>query len=137
MVRRLAAAAAAAKWRPVADATARGAMESAREGLWRTGKCRRDRFARRSDSRQHAAMKRQRGVALLIALLVVALATILIAGLLERGGLTAARTRNQLREMQAENYAKGLEDYATRVLRQDEQNPESSDAADDIWGVPL
>ena len=67
-------------------------------------------------------MKRQRGVALLIALLVVALATILIAGLLDRGGLTAARTRNELREMQAENYAKGLEDYAARVLWQDEQN---------------
>jgi len=83
-------------------------------------------------------MKRQRGVALLIALLVVALATILIAGLLDRGGLTAARTRNELREMQAENYAKGLEDYATRVLIQDEQNSgDNSDASDDIWNVPL
>jgi len=82
-------------------------------------------------------MKRQRGVALLVALLVVALATILIAGLLDRGGLTAARTRNELREMQAENYAKGLEDYATRVLKLDEQNSDSTDSSIDIWGVPL
>jgi general secretion pathway protein K len=85
-------------------------------------------------------MKHQRGVALLIALLVVALAAILIAGLLDRGGLTAARTRNELREMQAENYAKGLEDYATRVLWQDAQNPNggsNTDASDDIWAVPL
>lgn len=82
-------------------------------------------------------MKRQHGVALIVALLVVALATILIAGLLDRGGLTAARTRNELREMQADNYAKGLEDYATRVLLQDEQNSDGSDASDDIWNVPL
>ena len=83
------------------------------------------------------AVRRQRGVALLVALLVVALATILIAALLDRGGLTAARTRNELRELQAENYAKGLEDYAARVLWQDEQGPDQNDASDDIWAVPL
>jgi general secretion pathway protein K len=82
-------------------------------------------------------MKRQRGVALLIALLVVALATILIAGLLDRGGLAAARTRNQLRELQAENYAKGLEDYAARVLWQDNATGDGVDASDDMWAVPL
>jgi general secretion pathway protein K len=82
-------------------------------------------------------VKRQRGVALLIALLVVALATILIAGLLDRGGLAAARTRNQLRELQAENYAKGLEDYAARVLWQDNVTGDGVDASDDMWAVPL
>ncbi len=82
-------------------------------------------------------MNRQRGVALIIALLVVALATVLIAGLLDRGGLAAARTRNALREMQAENYAKGLEDYAARVLTQDQQNGDNSDTSADIWAVPL
>ncbi len=83
------------------------------------------------------AMRRQRGVALLVALLVVALATILIAALLDRGGLTAARTRNELRELQAENYAKGLEDYAAHVLWLDNQAADRSDASDDIWAVPL
>jgi general secretion pathway protein K len=82
-------------------------------------------------------MKRQRGVALLIALLVVALATILIAGLLDRGGLAAARTRNQLRELQAENYAKGLEDYAARVLWQDDETGDGIDASDDMWALPM
>ena len=82
-------------------------------------------------------MKFQRGVALLVALLVVALATILIAGLLDRGGLTAARTRNELREMQAENYAKGLEDYAARVLELDDQSTDNTDTSQDIWAVPL
>jgi len=46
---------------------------------------------------------------LLVALLVVALATVLIAALLDRGELTAARTRNGLRTTQAEAYALGLE----------------------------
>lgn len=79
----------------------------------------------------------QRGVALLVALLVVALATVLIAGLLDRGELSAARTRNQLREAQAEAYAQGLEAYAARVLAQDFNNNGSVDASGDVWAVPL
>ena len=80
---------------------------------------------------------RQRGVALLVALLVVALATVLIAGLLDRGELTAARTRNQLRGTQAGAYAQGLEAYAARVLSQDQANGGQSDTSGDIWAVPL
>jgi general secretion pathway protein K len=79
-------------------------------------------------------MKSERGVALIVALLVVALATVLIAALLDRGELAAARTRNTLRETQAESYAKGLEDYAAHVLSQDQN---SIDTANDIWAVPL
>ena len=79
----------------------------------------------------------QRGVALLVALLVVALATVLVAGLLDRGELAAARTRNQLRETQARAYAAGLEAYAASVLREDADNGGSYDAHDDIWAVPL
>jgi general secretion pathway protein K len=77
---------------------------------------------------------RQRGVALIVALLVVALATVLIAALLDRGELANARTRNTLREMQAESYAKGLEDYAAHVLNQ-QQN--SADTSDSVWAIPL
>ena len=80
--------------------------------------------------------RRQRGVALLVALLVVALATVLIAALLDRGEMTAARTRNGLRTTQAEAYAQGLEAYAARVLLQDAANG-STDTAGDIWSVPL
>ena len=80
--------------------------------------------------------KRQRGVALLVALLVVALAAVLIAGLLDRGELTAARTRNELRSAQAQAYAQGLEAYAARVLQQDSDNG-NTDTADDIWSVPM
>ena len=80
---------------------------------------------------------RQRGVALLVALLVVALAAVLIAGLLDRGELAAARTRNQLRSAQADAYALGLEDYAARVLQQDANGNDDVDASGDAWSVPL
>ncbi|MDE1960112.1 MAG: type II secretion system minor pseudopilin GspK [Xanthomonadaceae bacterium] len=81
--------------------------------------------------------KRQRGVALLVALLVVALATILIAGLLDRGELAAARTRNALREEQAQAYARGLENYAAEVLTRAQAQSLGYDAADSIWAIPL
>ena len=65
---------------------------------------------------------RQRGVALLIALLAVALAVILIASLLDRGELAFARTRNALRGQQAIAYAEGLEGFAAQTLIRDLDN---------------
>jgi general secretion pathway protein K len=81
--------------------------------------------------------KRQRGVALLVALLVVALAAVLIAGLLDRGGLVAARTRNALRLEQAQAYARGLENYAAEVLVRAQDQGRNYDAADSVWAIPL
>jgi general secretion pathway protein K len=79
--------------------------------------------------------RRQRGIALLIALLTVALAAVLIAGLLDRGELALARTRNALRGEQAQAYAQGLEAYAARVLLKDSED--SGDYSTDIWAMPL
>ena len=84
------------------------------------------------------AHRRQRGIALLVALLTVALAAILIASLLDRGELALARTRNALRNEQAEAYAQGLESYAAQVLAKDFANDEgASDTNSDIWARPL
>jgi len=80
---------------------------------------------------------RQRGIALLVALLTVALATILIAGLLDRGELAFARTRNALRSEQADAYAQGLESYAAQVLAKDFSDDPDTDANSDIWAAPL
>ena len=80
---------------------------------------------------------RSRGVALIVALLVVALAAVLIVGLLDRGELTAARTRNSLREAQARSYALGLEAYAAKVLAQAAAQGDGVDAADSPWALPL
>lgn len=79
----------------------------------------------------------QRGVALLVALLVVALATLLVAGLLDRGELSAARTRNSLRAEQAVAYAQGLEEYVAHVLRQTQIEQQNFDTNSDIWLIPL
>jgi general secretion pathway protein K len=78
--------------------------------------------------------RRQRGVALLVALLAVALAAMLIAGLLDRGELTLARTRNALRGEQAEAYAQALESYAVEALIKDESG---EDGRTDTWANPL
>ena len=80
--------------------------------------------------------RNQRGIALLVALLAVALATILIAGLLDRGELALARTRNALRAEQAEAYSQALESYAVDVLIRDLGNG-SQDNRTDLWAAPL
>ena len=79
--------------------------------------------------------KRQRGVALLVALLVVALAVILIAALLDRGELARARTRNVLRSEQAEAYAQGLETYAAQILVATAGHGADTNASP--WALPL
>ena len=83
-----------------------------------------------------AGLQRQRGVALVIALLAVALAVILIAALLDRGELAHARTRNVLRGSQAIAYADGLEAYAAQVLVRDLDDGRVDTRAD-IWALPL
>lgn len=79
---------------------------------------------------------RQRGVALLIALLAVALAVILIASLLDRGELAFARTRNALRGQQAIAYAEGLEAFAAQTLIRDLDSG-TIDTHADMWAMPL
>lgn len=79
----------------------------------------------------------QRGIALLVALLTVALAAILIAGLLDRGELAYARTRNALRAEQAQAYAHGLEAYAAEVLLKDLADDPGTDTNADVWTHPL
>ncbi len=79
--------------------------------------------------------RRQRGVALLVALLTVALATVLIAALLDRGELALARTRNSLRAQQAEAYAQGLDAYAIGILGRFANEGADSNASP--WALPL
>ena len=79
----------------------------------------------------------QRGVALLIALLAVALAVILIASLLDRGELAFARTRNVLRGEQAIAYAEGLEAFAAQILMRDQAETQGIDSNNEAWAFPL
>lgn len=84
-----------------------------------------------------AMPQRQRGVALLVALLVVALAVILVAALLDRGELALARTRNALRGEQAEAYAQGLEIYAAQILFMSQSESPGPDTNASPWALPL
>jgi general secretion pathway protein K len=62
---------------------------------------------------------------------------LLVAGLLDRGELSAARTRNSLRAAQATAYAQGLEDYAAHVLHAAQIEQPNFDTNSDIWAIPL
>jgi general secretion pathway protein K len=80
--------------------------------------------------------RRARGVALLTALLVVALAGVLLATQLDQGGLALARTANVQRGAQAAALAQGLEDWAVQILRRD-LAIDGVDSAGDLWAQPL
>lgn len=79
----------------------------------------------------------QRGVALLTAILVVALATVIVAGVLDQGNLALARTRNMVRVEQADALGLGLEEWAMQLLLRDLASDAGMDSNDDIWGSPL
>ncbi len=77
--------------------------------------------------------RRQRGVALLAAVLVVALATVLIAALLDRSEATLARARNSQRAAQGWELMRGVEGWAGAVLLQDASDAPGIDSREDLW----
>jgi general secretion pathway protein K len=84
--------------------------------------------------------QRERGVALITAILVVALATILLALILDQSSVMLARTQNIHRSAQADALAKGIEDWAIQILQRDlsvESTSGSADHLGDIWAQPL
>lgn len=83
-----------------------------------------------------APPRRPRGVALLAAVLVVALAALLVAGLLDRGLLGQARALQHSRAAQAVALQQGLELWAARILRDDAAR-DGVDAVGDVWSQPL
>ncbi|GIX34448.1 MAG: type II secretion system protein K [Lysobacteraceae bacterium] len=76
---------------------------------------------------------RQGGIALLAAIVVVALGTVLVAALLDLGESARARSRNALRAEQSWQLALGAELWAADLLRQDEQARQGFDAPGDLW----
>lgn len=82
-------------------------------------------------------MKRERGVALLLALLVVALAAILAAALLDRGEVARAALRNQVRGEQSFELMRGLELWAGQALMADLRAEPDLDTLADAWAQPL
>lgn len=82
------------------------------------------------------AMDGQRGVALLTALLVVALATVAAASMASRLSLSMRRTASLLGTEQARAYALGVERWSRAILRRDARDGDV-DSLDEIWARHL
>ncbi|MFC7301136.1 type II secretion system minor pseudopilin GspK [Cognatiluteimonas weifangensis] len=82
-------------------------------------------------------MRRQRGVALVVALLVVALAMLLVAALLDAGELTRARLRNGWRAEQSRQLLGGLEAWAAAGLLADLRASGPVDGFGEAWARPM
>lgn len=81
-------------------------------------------------------IKKQRGVALITALLVVALAVIAATDMLSRQQLDIRRTATVLNSEQAVLYALGAEAWAAQVLRRDLRN-NRHDHRNEVWALQL
>jgi len=80
---------------------------------------------------------RQRGVALLLAILAVALALILVASLLDRGEQSRGRAQTQWRAEQSWQLLLGLEAWASDILRRDAQASGGIDHPGSSWRQPM
>jgi general secretion pathway protein K len=78
----------------------------------------------------------QRGVALLTILLMVAMATILAAGLMSRQQRYVREASVLLRQDQALQYALGGEAFLIELLAADEKTSASHDSLDEVWAQP-
>ena len=78
----------------------------------------------------------QQGVALVLALLIIALATMTATAMLSEQQLTIRRTANLLNANQAYLYALGAEAWAKRILLLDQQNTQF-DSSNELWATPL
>jgi len=81
-------------------------------------------------------IKQQRGVALLTALAVVALATVAATYMMSAQQLQIRRTGNQLLQEQAWQYALGAEAWSKTILAQDAAD-NNIDALDENWAIEL
>ncbi|MDQ1362868.1 MAG: ral secretion pathway protein [Pseudomonadota bacterium] len=77
---------------------------------------------------------KQQGVALVVAVLVVAIAAVLATALVDRLNLDIRRTENLIHSEQAYVYAQGAEIIATAALHQDRQN-NKYDSLDETWAM--
>ena len=80
---------------------------------------------------------RQRGVAVLIAMLAVTVGTIIAVNLMWQGTLDLRRAESALASDQGMLYMQGAEAWAADILRQDEVDSPQSDNLGEIWATEL
>lgn len=85
---------------------------------------------------RRAAPRHQRGVAVITALVVVAAATVAIAGMLWRQSVAVRKVENQAALSQSRWLARGAVDWVRVVLREDARISQADHLAE-LWAVPL
>ncbi len=84
-----------------------------------------------------SARHRQRGVALITAVLVVAIGTMIAVNLMWRGTLDLRRAEAALAADQGLLYVQGAEAWAADILRQDLVDSPDSDHLGELWAIEL
>jgi general secretion pathway protein K len=79
----------------------------------------------------------QRGVALIMAIIVVAIGTMIAVSLIWRGTLDLRRTESALAADQGLMYVQGAEAWAADILRQDLVDSPNSDNLGELWATEL
>ena len=85
----------------------------------------------------HFAPHRQRGVALITAILIAALVSVIAVAMATRQTLDIRRTGNMLEADQAYMYALGMEELAAQVLAKDKKDTGDVDNLGEDWAIPL
>ena len=80
---------------------------------------------------------KQRGVALITAILIAALVSVIAVAMATRQTLDIRRTGNMLEADQAYMYALGMEELAAQVLVKDKQDTGDVDSLSEDWAIPL
>ena len=82
-------------------------------------------------------MKKQKGIALITILVMVALATILAATIAQRQKFTAENTAYLMRQNQSLWYAKSAETFFSELLVEDAENAGDVDYLQENWAKPM
>jgi general secretion pathway protein K len=83
------------------------------------------------------SVESQRGVAIVMAIIVVAIGTTIAVGLMWRGTLDLRRTESALAADQGLMYVQGAEAWAADILQQDLVDSPDSDNLGELWAVEL
>jgi general secretion pathway protein K len=84
-----------------------------------------------------STVEAQRGVALIMAIIVVAIGTMIAVNLIWRGTLDLRRTESALAADQGLMYVQGAEAWAADILRQDLVDSPNSDHLGEQWAIEL
>ncbi len=93
-------------------------------------------FLSRSTINRSSSVKRQRGVAIITALLIVTIAATVSITISTRLQLDVRRTANLIAQDQAQFYLLAAEEWSQRILRQDKKDS-TIDALDETWAFQL